>query len=169
MIVDFHKTADKYHRITRALIGEEKTVAAMESCTGGLVGVLLSDIDGASAVVPGGTFSYSNEEKIRNGVPETVINRYGVYSAETARHMASAAREGHSSDIGIGITGSIGVADPNNPDSVPGEVYIAMDVKGEMIIDRMLILPLEIIDEGRMSARYYVADKVADMMLTVVD
>ena len=168
MTVDFHQIEDKYHGITKALISEEKTVAAMESCTGGLVGVLLSDMEGASAVVPGGTFSYSNKEKIRNGVPESIIDHYGVYSTETARHMASAARENHLSDIGLGITGSIGAPDPNNIDSVPGEVHIAIDVKGEMILDRMLLLPMEVLDGGRMTARYYVADKVADMLLTVV-
>lgn len=168
MAVDFHQVQDKYHEITRALIGEEKTVAAMESCTGGLVGVLLSDIDGASAVVPGGSFTYSNKEKIRNGVPESIIDKYGVYSTETARHMASAARDNHYSDIGLGITGSIGAPDPNNPDSVPGEVHIAMDVKGEMIIDRMILLPMEVLDSGRMASRYYVADKVADLLMEVV-
>ena len=168
MNVDFEQIKEKYHKITKTLIAENNTVAAMESCTGGLIGVLLSDLDGASAVVPGGTFAYSNREKIRNGVPETIIDRYGVYSTETARDMASAARENHEADIGLGITGSIGAPDPNNPDSVPGEVLIAMDVKGELVIDRMVIVPLEILDDGRMAVRYYVADQVAELMHTVL-
>ncbi|MBO6108786.1 MAG: CinA family protein, partial [Eubacterium sp.] len=74
---------EKYHQLTEILIERELTIAAMESCTGGLIGALLSDKEGASAVVPGGFFTYSNETKILSGVPEDVIEKYGVYSKET--------------------------------------------------------------------------------------
>ncbi len=120
------KCRKEYDRIVRALIAAGKTVTAMESCTAGTVASLLTDTEGASSVFHGSAVTYSNEEKIKAGVPEDVIRSYGVYSEETARAMAEACRSSFGTDLGIGITGSLGRPDPNNPDSVTGEVFAAV-------------------------------------------
>ena len=115
-----------YGELVRTLIGMKKTIATMESCTGGQIASLLTDTEGSSAVFKGGFVTYSNEAKAVDGVPESVIEKFGVYSSETAAFMAEACRTKLGSDIGIGITGSFGNTDPNNADSVPGEVFFAI-------------------------------------------
>ena len=135
----------------------------MESCTGGLIGVLLSDREGASAVVKGGYFTYTNEQKIACGVPADVIEQYGVYSKETACAMATAARKSTGSDIGIGVTGSIGTIDPNNSDSIPGEVFFAIDMNGNVHNKKMTIAPA-----SRYDSRYFIADDIADILFDLM-
>ncbi len=117
---------DLMDRVVRDLICRGITVSAMESCTGGLFASRLTDTEGASDIFFGSFVTYSNEAKVRCGVPEEIIKRYGVYSVETAEAMAEACRSFYHTDIGVGITGSMGNADPNNADSVPGEVFLAV-------------------------------------------
>ena len=125
------KTQELYHRITLKLIEKEWTVTTMESCTAGFIASLLTDTEGSSAILKGAYVTYSNTAKVDNGVPATVITRFGVYSPETAEMMAKACRESYEADIGIGITGSFGNPDPNNRDSVIGSVYVSFDVRGK--------------------------------------
>ncbi len=112
--------------LTKYLIRRGITISAMESCTGGLFASRLTDTEGTSEIFLGSFVTYSNEAKVRCGVPAETIDRYGVYSAETAEAMAEACRSFYHADIGVGITGSMGNADPNNDDSVPGEVFLAV-------------------------------------------
>ena len=110
-----------------ALLREKKlTVASAESCTGGLVGKLLTDVPGASAVYLGGVISYTNEIKINIlGVSAETIKNYTEVSAETAKEMAERVREKFSSDIGVSATGFAGPSGGNEKDPV-GTVYIAV-------------------------------------------
>ena len=112
--------------LTRLLIEKEMQFSAMESCTSGLCAGMLTDVEGASAVFKGSFVTYSNEAKIRAGVPAETIRTYGVYSPETAAAMAKAAKESFGSDIALGVTGSFSNVDKNNPDSVAGEIHIAV-------------------------------------------
>ena len=121
----------KYERLTQALIARNLSVTTMESCTSGQIASLITDTEGASAIMKGAFVTYSNEAKIREGVPAEIIEKYGVYSAETAAAMAEACRNAFHADLGIGVTGSFGNTDPANADSVPGEVFFAIsDVQG---------------------------------------
>ena len=121
-----------YGKITKKLIEEGLRITTMESCTAGLIASLLTDTEGASAALRGAAVTYSNEEKIRQGVPAEIIDKYTVYSAETSAAMAKAARENLRADIALGITGSMGNKDPENPAaSVPGEFWFTLDFKGE--------------------------------------
>ncbi|MBO6109150.1 MAG: CinA family protein, partial [Eubacterium sp.] len=81
---------------------------------------------------------------------------------ETALSMASACRERIGTDIGIGVTGSIGTTDPNNADSVPGEVYAAIETDGTSSAER-----IELPDLSRWESRFFIADKLADMIRRV--
>ena len=96
----------KYERLTLALIARNLSVTTMESCTAGQIASLITDTEGASAILKGAFVTYSNEAKIRQGVPAEVIEKYGVYSAETAAAMAEACRRAFRADLGIGVTGS---------------------------------------------------------------
>ena len=120
---------EKYSRITGVLIEKKLTITTMESCTAGQIASLITDTEGSSAVLKGAFITYSNEAKILQGVPAETIDKYGVYSEETARAMANAAALSYPSDISLGITGTMANPDPQNPDSTPGEVHSAIKYK----------------------------------------
>jgi nicotinamide-nucleotide amidase len=101
------------------------TLAAMESCTGGLFSNVITNVPGSSRYFRGGIVSYATEVKEMMGVDPAIIDEHGVVSPQTAAAMAAAIRERLVADIGIGITG---VAGPDPQDGVPvGQVYIGLD------------------------------------------
>ena len=112
--------------IIRKLIDTHTTISTMESCTSGLIASMITDTEGASAVFPGGYVTYLNETKIFIGVDENVIRQYGVYSKECARAMAETVKEKMHTDIAVGITGTTGNVDPNNADSMQGNVFFCI-------------------------------------------
>lgn len=124
----------------RILIENGKTISIMESCTGGLLASTITDCSGASDIFPGGFVTYSNDAKVMHGVPAEIIDRFGVYSAETAAAMAKACADAYGTDIGIGITGSLGRKDPNNPDSEVGKVYYSIIID-DAVINTELTIP----------------------------
>ena len=150
-----------YHKLTVFLIKNHLTISTMESCTGGIIGVLLSDMEGASEVVKGGFFTYSNEAKIKAGVDANIIKEYGVYSHECARAMATASRMSLGADIGIGVTGVLSNIDPSNKDGIPGKVYFAIDHKGS--VESYLIddLPLDKRPESKLFICRRILEKTA--------
>jgi nicotinamide-nucleotide amidase len=81
-------------------------IATAESCTGGLVAALLTEISGSSAVVERGFVTYSNEAKIELiGVPAELIAAHGAVSEPVARAMAEGALAHSRADVAVGITG----------------------------------------------------------------
>ena len=109
------------------------TLAAAESCTGGLVSKRLTDIPGASASFLGGAVTYSNEAKaaLLDVNPED-IERCGAVSETIAVQMADGVRKVLGSDIGIGITGIAGPATDGVCDEV-GTVYAALSAKDRTV------------------------------------
>lgn len=106
------------------LIAQGLTLATMESCTGGLLASLLTDVPGSSAAFRGGVVSYATELKAEWGVPEDILAAHGAVSTEAARAMAQAARERLRTDVGVGVTG---VAGPDEQEGKPvGTVHIAV-------------------------------------------
>ena len=106
------------------LIERGLTLATMESCTGGLLSSLITDIPGSSNAFRGGLVSYATELKEAWGVPADVIAAHGVISVETARAMATAVRQQTGADVGISVTG---VAGPDEQEGKPvGTVHIAV-------------------------------------------
>ena len=103
-----------------------RTLATAESCTGGLLGAVLTDVPGASAVYLGGviSYAYSVKEELL-GVDHGILEEKGAICAEVACQMAQGVRERFHADFGIGITGNAGPGtDPQNPNV--GEIYVAI-------------------------------------------
>lgn len=122
-----------YEKLTKLLIEKHMTITTMESATAGQLASLITDTEGSSAVLKGAFVTYCNEAKIMQGVPKEIIDRYTVYSKETAEAMAKACIKAYQADIGIGVTGTMGNVDPDNQaSSVPGQVYFAMGIEGNM-------------------------------------
>ena len=101
------------------------TLAAAESCTGGLLAKRMTDIPGASQVFKGGVVVYATESKTALlGVPAELIAQKGVVSREVALSLAENVREKFAADFGIGITG---LAGPDDDGIHPvGTVFVAL-------------------------------------------
>ena len=124
---------ENYRKLTRLLIAKELTITTMESATSGQIASLITDTEGSSAVLKGAFVTYCNEAKIMQGVPAEIIDEYTVYSKETAGALAKACRKAYNANIGIGLTGTMGNVDPTTPnDSVPGRLYFAIDIDGDV-------------------------------------
>ena len=103
-----------------------KTVSTMESCTGGSLAGAITNVEGASEVFKYGAVTYSNEFKIKMGVSKDIIDKYSVYSRETADEMSLSISKFTSSNYGIGITGKLNRVDQNNPYSKDNVVFISI-------------------------------------------
>jgi nicotinamide-nucleotide amidase len=95
--------------VGNALRGQDKTLALAESCTGGLVGHLITQVPGSSEYLKGGViaYSYAAKEEIL-GVNKETLDQFGAVSEEAAIEMAEGARELFGTDIAIAITGIAG-------------------------------------------------------------
>ena len=155
---------EKFRYITNTLIKEQLTITTMESCTSGLVASLLTDTEGASAVLKGAFVTYSNEAKIKQNVPADVIERFGVYSEETAREMALAAKRAYGADIAVGVTGTMGNVDLANNDSTPGEVFFAIAHK-EGTESFHISVPVQ---DSRYEYKLFVAGAIAEEITRVI-
>lgn len=153
-----------YRAITLSLIDRKMTITTMESCTAGLVASLITDTEGSSAAMKGAFITYSNEAKVARGVPAELIERCGVYSIETAEAMARACRAAYAADIGIGVTGTMGNVDPANRDSVPGEVYIAIEYHHSMHAWRLSMPPCPTRYAGKLAVAGEVGTRLMDLL-----
>ena len=113
-------------RIVDKLIESSRTIATMESCTGGGVANAITNIEGVSAAIKYSAVTYSNEFKIKMGVSEEVIDKYSVYSMETAHEMSKAISDFANSTYGVGITGKLNRVDKNNLHGDDSTVYISV-------------------------------------------
>ena len=127
--------------VVGAKLRERKaTLAVAESCTGGLIGKLLTDAAGSSDYFRCGWVTYSNEAKVREvGVDKGLIEKHGAVSEEVARAMAKGAREKGGTDFAIGVTGIAGPGGGTDQKPV-GLVYIAVDGLGRLDVRRYIFL-----------------------------
>ena len=165
--ISSHKTyieseiRNDYRHLTELLIEQGLTVTTMESATSGQIASLITDTEGASAILKGAFITYCNEAKIQQGVPREILDTYTVYSAETAAAMARACAQAYHADIGIGVTGTMGNTDPANPEaSVPGQVYFAITTK-EATRSFFVELPPQ---PSRLMYKLAVAKEVCDVL-----
>jgi nicotinamide-nucleotide amidase len=101
-------------------------IVTAESCTGGLIAALLTEIPGSSDVVERGFVTYSNEAKEEAlGVPAALLRKYGAVSDHVARAMADGALRHARAQLAIAVTGIAG-PDGGNAEKPVGLVYIAL-------------------------------------------
>lgn len=125
------------------------TLCTAESCTGGLIAGLLTEMPGSSDVVDRGLVTYSNGAKCDLlGVPASLIGRYGAVSAEVAVAMANGAIRASTADLSIAVTGIAGPGGGSAQKPV-GLVYIAAQIRGDQAVVRELRLG----DIGRTEVR----------------
>jgi len=122
----------------RLLISKKKTLAAAESCTGGLFAKLLTDIPGSSAYFSFGVITYSNKSKeALLGIPHGLLLRKGAVSREVAMLMSLKVRRKAKTDLGVGITG---IAGPSGGTGLKrtGTVYISASSKDTRLCRKFL-------------------------------
>lgn len=117
---------NNFKSIIQKLTKENKTISTMESCTGGGVANAITNVPGASDVFQYSAVTYSNDYKIKMGVSKEVIDKYTVYSMETAESMAKAITKFTGSSYGVGITGKLNRFDKNNPYGKDNIVYFSI-------------------------------------------
>jgi len=122
--------------VVNLLINNGKTIAIAESCTGGFISHMITNIPGASKTFDRGFVCYSNEAKIDviNVEPE-VIKKFGAVSEEVARQLAYNVRILSNVDIGIGITGIAGPTG-GTPEKPVGLVYIGISTEEDTIVEK---------------------------------
>jgi len=113
-------------RTVRRLIEAGKTCATAESCTGGMIGELLTRQPGSSRTFVGGAITYSNAEKTRQlGVHPDTLATHGAVSEPTVREMALGARERFGVELAVAVSGVAG-PDGGTPDKPVGTVWLAL-------------------------------------------
>jgi len=126
--------------VAELLQARRQTIATAESCTGGLLAKLLTDISGSSIYFLRGWVTYSNQAKTEDlAVPAELIARHGAVSQEVATAMASGARRHGASDWALGITGLAGPGG-GSPVKPVGLVWIAL-ASPDGVLTRRFIFP----------------------------
>ena len=111
--------------VVQLLKAKKKTLSVAESCTGGLIANLITNVPGSSKCFQMGIIAYSNPSKINQlKVPSKLIEKFGAVSPKVALAMAKGIRVLSKTDIAIGITGIAGPKGATKKKPV-GLVYIA--------------------------------------------
>jgi nicotinamide-nucleotide amidase len=124
--------------IIRLLTLTDRTVAAAESLTGGLVAAALTDVPGASDAFRGGVVAYATELKAQLlGVDVGMLKEHGPVYAPVAAAMADGVRGRLGATIGVATTG---VAGPGPQDGHPaGTVHVAVSLSGDTVVRTMAL------------------------------
>ncbi len=138
------ETEDLPSAVGRLLRDSRKTLALAESCTGGMVAALVTDVAGSSDYFLGGVVSYGNgaKETLLGVSPETLRSR-GAVSEESVLEMARGARERFDADVAAAITGIAG-PDGGSPEKPVGLVWFGISDRG---------------GAGNAKRRYFVGDR----------
>lgn len=152
--------ADEVGRLLRS---RSLTIAVAESCTGGRLGDLITDVPGSSDYFLGGIVSYSNAAKEGLlGVSPDVLRSKGAVSEEVAIQMASGARSRLNSEIGVGITGIAGPSGGTAAKPV-GLVHIAVSSSQATVCRR------HVFAGSRAEVKQQAAEKALEMVKDLLE
>lgn len=133
-------------------------LAVAESCTGGKLGDMITEVPGSSDYFLGGIVSYSNEAKVGLlDVDTEVLRERGAVSEEIALQMASGVRSRFGADVGVSITG---IAGPTGGTAVKpvGLVFIAVSSDESSVVDR------NVFSGSRSDVKVQSAEKALEML-----
>ena len=113
-------------KVVKRFKEEKLTLSFAESCTGGWLSKIITEISGASEIFMGGVCSYSNDVKQNVlGVKEETLKAYGAVSEQTAREMSEGVTKLMNTTVGVGVTGIAGPLSDNTQKKV-GLIYISI-------------------------------------------
>lgn len=151
--------------VVELLNKNNKTISTMESCTGGGVANAITNIEGSSSIFMFGAVTYSNEYKIKMGVDQNIIEKYSVYSMETANEMSKSISTYTSSNYGVGITGKINKADPYNPYGENNKIFISIYDKDN---DRYHNEEMTASSVSRSQNKEIIIKEITEMLLSIL-
>lgn len=151
--------------VVEKLIKNNKTISTMESCTGGSVANAITNVEGSSEIIKFSAVTYSNEFKIKMGVDKEIIDKYTVYSMETANEMSKNISDFTNSNYGVGITGQINRTDPNNIVSDNDKIYISIyDRDNDKFYNEMITATIGTREENKKR----IIEKIKEMLLNIL-
>ena len=140
-------------------------VATAESCTGGMIISMLTDIPGSSSMVDRGFVTYSNDAKIEMlGVSAKTLDLHGAVSAQTAHEMAEGALKNSRAGIALAVTGIAG-PDGGTAEKPVGLVWFGMAHSGKPVVTEKRIFD----NRGRDFIRRETAKHALRMGLKALD
>lgn len=151
--------------IVEKLSQKNKTISTMESCTGGSLANEITNIEGSSKVIKFSAVTYSNEFKIKMGVSKDIIDKYSVYSMETADEMSLNISKFTDSTYGVGITGKLNRIDENNPYGEDNIVFISIYDKEN---NKFYNDKIKVTKKSRKENKELVIEKVIEMLSVLV-
>ena len=152
--------------VIKLLTEKNKTIAIMESCTGGGVANAITNIEGASDVLKFSAVTYSNEYKIKLGVSSDTIDKYSVYSMEVAKEMALNISKFANANYGVGITGKLNRLDKNNPYGSDNITYVSIYDKDN---DNYYDFTVKATEPSRALNKGLIISKIVDKLLEVIN
>lgn len=136
-VPDIARLHDAAHILLETLDEAGMKLVTAESCTGGFLASLLTDIEGLSHGFDRGFVTYSNEAKQQMlGVEAALIEREGAVSEPVARAMAEGSLGRSDGHLALAITGFAGDADPDEAEG-PGVTYVAAAISGQSWVYRI--------------------------------
>jgi nicotinamide-nucleotide amidase len=136
MTPDFEALVEEASDLISACRGKGLTLAAAESCTGGLIAAILTEVPGASVVFERGFVTYSNDAKTAQiGVPAALIEEHGAVSEAVARVMAAGALVHSRAHLSVSVTGVAGPGGGTAAKPV-GLVHVAAAKRGGPVLHK---------------------------------
>ena len=157
---------EKLKELVKILTENKKTIATMESCTGGGLVNAITNVEGASLVLKFSAVTYSNEYKIKMGVDKDIIATYSVYSMETAIDMSKKIVAFTNSNYGVGITGKLNRVDQNNLYGDDNTVFVSIYNKDNDIIHKLVVKATK---KTRKENKNLVIENIIDELLKIIN
>ena len=152
-------------KVVKRLIELNKTISTMESCTGGSVVNAITNVEGASEILKFSAVTYSNEFKIKMGVSSEVIDKYSVYSMETAMEMSKNISLFTKSDYGVGVTGKLNRVDKANLVGEDNVIYVSIYIKEK---DDYCNFSLKAIKPSRIENKELIVKEIENKLLSII-
>lgn len=152
-------------KLVKKLKEQNKTISTMESCTGGGLVNAITNVEGASSIIKFSAVTYSNEFKIKMGVSSDVIDKYSVYSIETAREMSKNISDFTNSNYGVGITGKLNRVDENNLFGEDNIVFISVYDKDN---NKFYDYNIKVDNKTRKENKKIVIDFIIEKLLEII-
>lgn len=135
----FNKSIES--KCAQVLLEKKETLAIAESCTGGLVSSLMTDISGSSSIIRANFVTYANEAKTKYlNVSEDTLSKYGAVSEQTATEMVNGLLNATNSDYALATTGIAGPTGGTKEKPV-GLVYIGISNKKTLRVYKYNVTP----------------------------
>ena len=152
-------------KVVKRLIELNKTISTMESCTGGSVVDAITNVEGSSEILKFSAVTYSNEFKIKMGVSSDVIDKYSVYSMETAMEMSKNISLFTNSDYGVGVTGKLNRIDKANLVGEDNVIYVSIYIKDK---DDYCNFSLKAIKPSRRENKELIVKEIENKLLEII-